>query len=442
MFFPRSVVKCGAGFYLIFMCTCPIKIKNPSYGLRQAIRGYRDVWWQSPHQHLIVPCGKCHECRAVREDNYIQRLELEQFYYREYFVTLTIQDSSMTYYTTSNGESFAVAPWSDLTNMFKRLRKSGVFGDFRYFFLSEYGGKRHRPHFHGVLLLRKDQFSNDMSDFIHKTLRTEWRRNIGSTRVPVWQPMFTYRCKYVNGKKMENLSVSYIEENGLTSSASKGLKYALKYTFKQDDFVQAHLDEQSSVLSQTEYDEFLRAFKPKICKSLFLGSVYDYRTFHKKRFELVKTQVLSRRPAVLYHPAYNYEPVDCYADWLEDHEAIKDVNDGEALSLAYRPLIYNHLLGCCRFSLNSDFPVYLSPWKNDNERPRPLSRYFRKYLGIFFRDPVQVLYWKKKQYERYGVCDILVDRDNFEMIQTELLRDKAYRANFSFRDIWQDEFME
>lgn len=422
------------------MCTCPITIKNPNYATAKKLH-HSLSWLNETTMYLKVPCGKCHECRNLREDNYIQRLQLEQMYNHMYFFTLTICDDAMPIFSTGCCD-IPVAPWDEVTKMFKRIRKDGTLGHFRYFVLNEYGGKNHRPHFHGVILLRKDEFPNIETDLVFETLKEEWRKNVGSTRNPIWKPMFYYKEKYVNGVLNRTLDVSYIHEFGDASSASNALKYALKYTFKRDDYVEDVLRQASeSVLTEDELRDFVKAFKPRIQKSLYLGSIYEPLTIHPKRWASRTTRCTKLVPNPLTslkgdmpdfeHMVYiDFEDVDFY-----------NVNEGRELELEYRPLIYNHLRECVGFSAHKDYPTFLDPNTTENDSGRPLARYYRKFIQCLVKNEDDVLYWKTKQLEKYGTCSILDERTPRELIEAEARAERAYRLNLESRDTWQDNFV-
>lgn len=125
------------------MCVSPIRIKNPNLGLTGPNAQFKDTI-----SHMIdVPCGVCSECVAVRQMQYVQRLQMEELVNHFFFCTLTYNDEMMPCVTTSTGYVIRFADVSDVQNMFKRLRKRNAFGrPFRYFAVSELGKQRGRPH--------------------------------------------------------------------------------------------------------------------------------------------------------------------------------------------------------------------------------------------------------------------------------------------------------
>ena len=64
-----------------------------------------------------------------------------------FFCTLTYNDDMIPVVSTSTGYDFRYADVTDVQKMIKRLRVNNSFGrPFRYFGVSELGGKRGRPH--------------------------------------------------------------------------------------------------------------------------------------------------------------------------------------------------------------------------------------------------------------------------------------------------------
>lgn len=96
---------------------------------------------QQPTGSVTVPCGRCYGCLKRKRSGWLLRLENEQrVSTRSFFVTLTYNNENLPTY--KNAVCFDK---SHLQKYFKRLRKHGKF---RYFAVSEYGGKYGRPHYH------------------------------------------------------------------------------------------------------------------------------------------------------------------------------------------------------------------------------------------------------------------------------------------------------
>lgn len=128
------------------MCTSPLKIFNP-----KKEPTYRDKMW------LLVPCGKCQECRRRNQNDWFVRSFFEYLDCKSkrgttLYVTLTYKNDFLP--TFDNTPVFSR---DDIQKFLKRLRKrvkSYLGSDcIRYFITSEYGGETHRSHYHGFIYI-------------------------------------------------------------------------------------------------------------------------------------------------------------------------------------------------------------------------------------------------------------------------------------------------
>ena len=184
------------------MCLSPIKIPNPNYHSPvELIQKTTDT----ENTYLLVPCGVCSECLMKRQSDIVQRCKCLALDHYLFFCTLTYNPESLPVVVTSTGVAVKYADYSDAQKMFKRIRKYDLFGrPFKYFFVSE-RGKKGRPHFHGLIFIPKKPDDDKLlpsilETSVRKVLFREWRRNYGSSRNPIWKPLFTYKSKFVGGK--------------------------------------------------------------------------------------------------------------------------------------------------------------------------------------------------------------------------------------------------
>lgn len=105
-------------------------------------------------RYMIVPCGKCENCRKAVTDGYFVRC------YFEWQETLFEHQGSVYFITLTYGDDM-LPRLSDGTPCFskrhvqlflKRLAKYEEF-HFKYFIVSEFGGEFGRPHYHGLLFI-------------------------------------------------------------------------------------------------------------------------------------------------------------------------------------------------------------------------------------------------------------------------------------------------
>lgn len=117
------------------MCYFPISLKN-------------NVKERSINNSLgmVVPCGKCLDCRRSRSRNWIFRLLNEKdISISSYFITLTYDEENISF--TKNGLPTLVK--KDFQNFMKILRKKNK-AVIKYYACGEYG-KLQRPHFHAII---------------------------------------------------------------------------------------------------------------------------------------------------------------------------------------------------------------------------------------------------------------------------------------------------
>lgn len=146
---------------------------------------------------ILVPCGKCSNCRLNLRDQWVTRFNIESRYLNPFFFTLTYSDENVpyNYVDVTTGEivdSFRqdclvmnpTARKRDVQLFMKRLRKSSS-DTFKYFVVSEYGSRTHRPHYHGIMFTSGHSVNLD-----------PWQ--LGFTDVqPAGEGSFNYVTKYL-----------------------------------------------------------------------------------------------------------------------------------------------------------------------------------------------------------------------------------------------------
>lgn len=263
------------------MCISPISIPNPNYGLdpkKYPLKNVTDV-------NLSVPCGYCKECIAVRQMYLVQRVQAEALKNHFFFCTLTYNNESIPTIDV-NGYKIRYGEVKDVQNMMKRLKKSNVFGiPFRYFAVYELGSSRGRPHFHILFMFEKKYFDKrnyyvDCNHFasVHEfDVLHEWRRNLGSTRNPIWQPLCTYVKKLIRGRWKFNYEFKYVYPNFTDSGISDVGFYVLKYMLKPSNRAIRLQRALRMNLPSDVYESVWSKVKPRYFKSLGfgLGAQYD-----------------------------------------------------------------------------------------------------------------------------------------------------------------------
>lgn len=258
------------------MCVSPVRIKNPNFG--------RKVEPGSPFQlkdctslYIDVPCGFCSECILSRQMQLVQRVQMESLKNHIFFATLTYQESEIPIVSTSTGYDIKYADISDVQNMMKRLRKSEAFGrPFRYLAVSEFGSKHGRPHFHILFLLPKykdDDHSTllNLERLVRHSVFSEWRRNYGSTRSPIWRPLSEYVERYRNGRLYRSYDCHYVQPYEGDKSYLSVAFYVLKYMLKPSKRAVRLQQALRLNLPEDEYEYIWSLCRPRVVKSLDFG---------------------------------------------------------------------------------------------------------------------------------------------------------------------------
>lgn len=236
------------------MCLCPVVIKNPNWSnpLRDRLHAgdLTRATTDTVFSYLRVPCGHCMECLFKRQMGYVQRAAVVTLDHYAFFFTLTYNNESLPKVTLSDGRTVSYANYGDFQTMLKRIRKNNLFGrPFNYLAVTERGTRKGRPHFHGIFFLPKYKTDNEttparLEALLYQTVFREWRRNI-ATRVrkkdgkivpdnvhPVYQPLFTFKRKYIAGRCFQNFDLHYVTEHSTDKGSRDVMYYVTKYVFK------------------------------------------------------------------------------------------------------------------------------------------------------------------------------------------------------------------
>lgn len=185
-------------------CTKPVRIrKNLSPSL------YPDG--------LMVPCGKCLQCRVAKRKEWKLRMVHEMSQWDDSaFITLTYANEHLPV----NGSLVK----QDLQKYFKRLRKDIHPRKIKYFACGEYGDINQRPHYHAIIFGLAPKHS--------LTLKSNW--HFGSTDVGTVTPeSIQYVAQYIDKKFTGPLADEVYTQTGRKPvfkicSLGLGEKFAIK----------------------------------------------------------------------------------------------------------------------------------------------------------------------------------------------------------------------
>lgn len=279
-------------------CSSPILIDNPNlinksrWGRRQYVDKFGDFIdkkvvvnsrsvvsrFKDDHYKLKVPCGWCPECVRLRQLYLVQRSQGESIVGNDFFfLTFTYQNSYIP--TVDIGDKrYYYARYEDVRHMINRIRVNHLLPfEFKYMFVSEYGGKRRRPHFHMLLSIppqspretRADKESRAL--LLHKVFLSEWRRNVGSSRSPIWQPL----CRYiVSPDGHRTFDCHYVDPATSPGGTMDVSFYVTKYCLKPDKNLRKLQSWLKLNLPYEEYRYYWSILSPRVWFSKEYGSPY------------------------------------------------------------------------------------------------------------------------------------------------------------------------
>lgn len=267
------------------MCLTPIFIKNPNYGLhfdpktgRFPYNRYKDT----KSTRIAVPCGKCPECLHSRQMSYIERSQLQSFNSYLFFCTLTYNPSSLpvlSLTSPTDGKLYELpfADTKDIQLFFKRIRNYKLFGDrnFKYIAVSEFGSRKHRPHWHVIFFV--DKLSSDsvytpinLEFHLYPRVLECWSRNVGSRKFPKYVPLLTLPSRPSSSGRSP-YDFHYVQiRNG---SCDDVAFYVTKYCLKIDSFTEKRFNAIKLNYPSSDADYIWSIVKPKFFISKGFGSL-------------------------------------------------------------------------------------------------------------------------------------------------------------------------
>lgn len=353
------------------MCLKPRQIPNPNHYSDCDPKKGLGYLKDTTSAYINIPCGHCPECIAVRQMGIVQRLNVEYKFNYLFFCMLSYNDESLPVYTCSNGRTVPYAEKKDITDCLKRLRIRNAFGrPFRYFGVSEFGGQKHRPHFHIFVIVPKyvddDVYTPaNLEALIFKELLFDWRRNV-ATRVrkkdgkvvpdnvhPKWQNLCTYkRINYANGTYKTNFDVQFCRPLSVFQNEDSVSFYASKYLLKDSEFEKNLWKGLHMNLDPDEFVEVWKKVKSKSFWSRGLGLnatggngrkvvpdsaavsfVHDMVQKSKQTYESPKYLAENGAVYPLSRYYYRYGSVYSFQDAIDFyHGSEKEKNDGIVFS--------------------------------------------------------------------------------------------------------------
>lgn len=389
------------------MCSSPILIDNLNYGNKDpTIRYLKDT----VSSKIPIPCGHCPSCLALKQNYFVQRFECESLDNDLWTGMLSYSNAALPR-VEINGYKHSYASSRDVQLLIKRLRNYNVFqGPFRYWFISERGSAKHRPHWHFMISTPKIK-GESISGILtrekqyHKIILDNWYTNYGSKRSPIKVPNLIY-CER-NGRR--NYDFHWLNPNLTLFGCDDVAFYNSKYLLKDDDYTRRVKSALYYNLPPDTFKYYWSLLRHKSLSSHFLGDIHN-------------------------------------------------------------PVVIDYINFCIKFSYDNNlpFPCFINP---NTGQTFPLAPYFRRRFvtvqtALAFRDKHSQLYYDdsgcrlsvdvdvqkvKNQYTKFQhVLKIINARDihadfNFDKIETNSFLDYGdFEENLQLpyftSDDWQSDF--
>lgn len=363
------------------MCISPIYLPDKSHNItiENKVTGKSrtievDRYGIHKSQYMPVPCGHCKQCIAIAQMEMIQRIQMESLDKDIYMITCTYDNEHLPRLVTSEGYEYRYADYKDASFMIERMRENKMFGDreFKWLIVSERGSHRARPHFHILLLFKREEIGKTLAEKYQFEQDYKWKildywerpyyRYFEDDKGRIKSKIDHYEklCKYVEsykyGKKRATYDFHYVNPNpaGITNAAFYVLKYMMKDSTHEEKIRQALWTN----YEEEEAKKYWETIKSRREYSLGFGLGVDF-TRHSKE-------------------CCNKDNKNCD----KCRQITKEVSN---------PDIINYLRRCINDSKREklEFAHYFSP---EELSTFPLANYYKNFGFIYNRDDEDYFY--------------------------------------------------
>lgn len=376
------------------MCTSPVIIKNPNY--KQSHIGLNFLK-DCENSHLAIPCGHCPDCIAVRQNNWVQRSEVESRKSHLFFATLTYDNKHLPVLIVPSEDDDVQyeLPFADIHHvqlMMKNIRDNWKTSrTFKYLAVSELGGQRHRPHFHILFFVEKRAYDDEniirgLEKDLWNLCFKYWSINIGSRKEPVYEPLFTYRRKFVGCKVQTNFDLHYVNPSLTTEGVANVFYYVTKYLLKPSSAESRRQQALHLNLEESMYESVWNIVKCRLLVSKGLGLC--------SKMETRETTVSFKDHGCPEYVQF-YDAIMCSDDLPPDDIEKAYLNFIGAKPEKRRVLVPDaeicaQLHGqVCLLAGKFDYPVYINP----NGQAYPLASYYRKKADVYNVQDALTIYY-------------------------------------------------
>lgn len=309
---------------------------------------------QYKHKFVVVPCGKCKQCRARLARDWKVRLYHHSLIHgTSLFITLTYNDEHMDD-SNLNYRHFQL--------FMKKLRRRFPDRRLSFFCAGEYGGKSFRRHFHCLV------FGLNINDVKSSFLcRSRKDKNI-----KIWRSDLISECWF---DEESDSSRGYISVSQVLPGDPRCFGYVAGYIISKSDQFHSSIIESKGLSSEFHH----MSLKPAIGKVYFLRNYeqmyrYNYCLFNGRKISIPRAydrwydKITSRLVVKSYSMPYNYSiskinrnlhcPSDpkvmvfLFADEnISNHFCVDKISDFDKIKLRRRK-IYSSFT-CSQYNLDS-----------------------------------------------------------------------------------------
>lgn len=258
------------------MCLTPVSIKNVNRNILSQNNDF-SLYTDVDDDYILVPCGHCPVCVALKQQYLVQRVQMESLDNVILYGMLSYNSQTLPSINI-NGYNIKYADVRHFQDMIRYIRSWEVnVPHFSYFAQSEFGGRKHRPHWHFMIFIPKtsivdnpDRLNSWHLDAVQgqywPIFLKYWRHNVGSRKHPVWIQNLTYNQR---GYK-RNYDLQVIDT--ISRDCADSAFYITKYSTKASDYVDRLKSALFFNLSESEFREKWDIVKPKRLMSKGFGN--------------------------------------------------------------------------------------------------------------------------------------------------------------------------
>lgn len=231
------------------------------------------------YQYYQTRCGKCLACQIFRSYQWSNRLQAEAIDWKySYFLTFTFDDENIQKVDLEK-------PNREFQLFMKRLRKKFPI-PMKYYTVSEFGGQTLRFHYHSILFVNEDLFSDK---YLYERKKYDYFRS------PILEKIWGNGNVILANSNPESMryTANYINKMSNSHCFSKGLG---------ENYIQKNSENNQYVISgkYSQIPRYLKTDETKIV-DLNISSMHEYflnqknYEFNESRAEILKKHLFIKK---------------------------------------------------------------------------------------------------------------------------------------------------